>query len=204
MTSRAEHRDPDLYLASRSPRRAELLRTLGVGFALVDIDIDEAVAPGEVPRDYVLRLAREKAAAGRMLCAGRAPVLGADTSVVVDGAILGKPADEAELRYMLGRLAGRWHEVYTGVALAGQVPGEICVCTRVHMRAITTAEIRCYWASGEPRDKAGGYAVQGLGGAFVDRLEGSWSNVVGLPLVETAALLVAAGVPHALAPRREI
>ena len=201
MTLRADHRDPDLYLASRSPRRAELLRTLGVQFALLDIEIDETVRPGEPPKDYVLRLAREKAAAGRMLSAGRAPVLGADTSVVVDGEILGKPEDEQHLQRMLSRLSGRWHEVYTGVALAAAVPGAVCVCPRVRMRTLAAREIACYWASGEPADKAGGYAVQGLGGALVERLEGSYSNVVGLPLVETLALLSAARVPHALAPR---
>ena len=198
MSPRAEPRDPDLFLASRSPRRADFLRALGVRFALLDIEIDETAGRGEAAPDYVLRLAREKAAAGRILSAGRAPVLGADTSVVVDGDILGKPEDEADLMRILGRLSGRWHEVYTGVALAAPTPGEVCVCTRVRMRAIMPAEIRRYWESGEPRDKAGGYAVQGLGGAFVERVEGSCSNVVGLPLMETLALLAAAGVPHAL------
>ena len=191
---------PALWLASRSPRRAELLRTLGVAFTVLDLEIDEAVRAGEAPADYVARLANAKAAAGVALMPSPAPVLAADTSVVVDGEILGKPADRSAGLYMLDRLSGRGHTVLTGVALA--LPGGAChsvtVGTTVFMRALSSAEKAAYWASGEPLDKAGGYAVQGLGGALVSRIEGSYSNVVGLPLAETLALLSAAGVPHAL------
>lgn len=191
---------PALWLASRSPRRAELLRTLGVAFRVLDVEIDEAPRPGEAPADYVTRLAHGKAAAGVAAMRSPAPVLAADTTVVVDHEILGKPADRADGLRMLDRLAGREHTVLTGVALAlpdGTRRG-VTVATRVFMRALSSAGKAAYWASGEPLDKAGGYAVQGLGGALVTRLEGSYSNVVGLPLAETLALLDAAGVPHAL------
>ena len=192
---------PILWLASRSPRRAELLRTLGVQFAVLDLEIDESVREAEAPADYVARLARAKAAAGHAAMSTPAPVLAADTTVVVDGEILGKPHDRADGLRMLDRLAGRAHTVLTGVALAlpdGSYDG-VTVSTTVVMRVLSAGEKAAYWASGEPIDKAGGYAVQGLGGALVARIEGSYSNVVGLPLAETVALLSAAGVPHALA-----
>ena len=192
---------PALWLASRSPRRAELLRTLGVAFSVLDLEIDEAVRAGEAPTDYVARLANAKAAAGIAVMPSPAPVLAADTSVVVDGEIFGKPADRSAGLYMLDRLSGRGHTVLTGVALAlpGGARNGVTVCTTVFMRTLSSAEKAAYWASGEPLDKAGGYAVQGLGGALVSRIDGSYSNVVGLPLAETLALLSAAGVPHALA-----
>jgi len=124
------------------------------------------------------------------------PVLGADTTVSIDGLILGKPADLAQLRDMLGRLSGREHEVWSAVALVGSgEPLWRLSCTRVRFRPLHSAEIERYWQSGEPCDKAGGYAIQGLGAVFVERIEGSFSGVVGLPLAETAAMLVAAGVP---------
>ena len=191
---------PALWLASRSPRRAELLRTLGVAFAVLDLEVDEAVVPGEAPAAYVSRLAQAKAAAGRATMPSPAPVLAADTTVVVDTEILGKPRDRADGMRMLGRLAGRAHTVLTGVSLAlpDGAQQSVTVTTTVFMRPLKPAEIDAYWASGEPLDKAGGYAVQGLGGAFVTRLEGSYSNVVGLPLAETLGLLEAAGVRHAL------
>ena len=191
---------PTVWLASRSPRRAELLRTLGVRFAVLDLEIDESVRQHEAPEDYVARLARAKAAAGIAAMPAHAPVLAADTTVVVDGEILGKPRDRADGLRMLDQLAGRAHTVLTGVALA--LPdgswSTVTVCTSVVMRALSAAEKAAYWSSGEPLDKAGGYAVQGLGGALVARIDGSYSNVVGLPLAETLALLSAAGVPHAL------
>lgn len=190
---------PLLHLASRSPRRAELLRTLGVEFAIVDIDVDETPHVGEAPAAYVGRLARAKAAAGRVSAPPRAPVLAADTTVALDGEILGKPRDGADAARMLTRLSGRWHAVFTGVALDGVADASIVVETRVLFRPLGADEIARYWASGEPADKAGAYAVQGLGGAFVLRLDGSYSNVVGLPLAETLTLLDRAGVRHRLA-----
>lgn len=191
---------PALWLASRSPRRAELLRTLGVRFTPLDVEVDESLQPGEPAPDYVARLAQAKAAAGQRLAAPLAPVLAADTTVVCESQILGKPADRAEGLAMLSRLAGRWHEVFTGVVVASPAGGlhAATVCTRVRFRSLSAAEIEAYWASGEPADKAGGYGIQGLGGALVERIEGSYSNVVGLPLAETLALLNAARVPHRL------
>jgi septum formation protein len=204
---------PILHLASRSPRRAELLRTLGVDFAIIDVDVDETPHSGESPPAYVRRLALAKAAAGRARVAAGAPVLAADTTVVVDDDVLGKPRDGADAARMLAALSGRWHAVFTGVALdcvaAADAHGlekaavgaidSVVVATRVLFRTLRTDEIARYWASGEPADKAGAYAVQGLGGAFVRRLDGSFSNVVGLPLAETLALLERARIPHHLA-----
>jgi len=191
---------PALLLASRSPRRAEYLRLLGVDFAIVDVDVDETPHAHEAPRDYVERLARAKAAAGRARGGGGCPVLAADTTVVCGGVILGKPADAADARRILGQLSGRWHTVLTAVALAaGTVRGR-CVETAVLFRPLTPGEIDRYWASGEPADKAGAYGIQGLGGAFVSRIDGSHSNVVGLPLAETLELLNEFAIPHALGP----
>jgi septum formation protein len=189
---------PALWLASRSPRRAALLATLGVDFSVLDVEVDETPLPGEAAAAYVCRLARAKALAGQLHAPSAAPVLAADTTVVLDGALLGKPGDAAEAQRMLRGLAGRWHEVLTGVALAHTRLEVTCVTTRVCFRALSDAEIACYIASGEPFDKAGAYAIQGLGAALVDRLEGSHANVVGLPLVETLILLRAAQVPTAL------
>lgn len=189
---------PALWLASRSPRRAALLETLGVAFAVLDVEVDETPFPGEIPGDYVVRLARAKASAGRASAVSPAPVLAADTSVVLNGEILGKPANPDDARRMLRRLSGGWHEVQTGVALAHAALVTVRVSTRVQFRALTETEIDCYVASGEPADKAGAYGIQGLGGALVARIEGSYPNVVGLPLAETLALLRAAGVPTAL------
>jgi len=192
-----------LLLASRSPRRAELLRLLGVDFETVAVDFDERVLPGETARAYVARVALGKAAA-----AGHREraVLAADTCVCCDGEIFGKPADYAAARAMLGRLAGRWHEVLTAVVLRapGRSPALEVVVTRVEFVALDEATIARYWASGEPADKAGAYGIQGLGGALVRRIEGSYGAVVGLPLAETAALLRAAGIAHALAPAEDV
>lgn len=190
---------PLLYLASRSPRRAELLRTLGVEFSVVDVEIDETPRADEVPAAYVQRLACAKAAAGRTRVPLDAPVLAADTTVVLAHEILGKPRDAADAARMLSRLSGRWHAVFTGVALARATADCVVVETRVLFRPLHADEIARYWASGEPADKAGAYAVQGLGGAFVLRLDGSYSNVVGLPLAETITLLDRAGIGHRLA-----
>ncbi|MBU3672586.1 MAG: septum formation inhibitor Maf [Sinobacteraceae bacterium] len=194
---------PVLCLASASPRRRELLWQIGVPHLVQPADLDERCAPNESPADYVARLARAKAQAihaARTREASHAvadlPVLGADTTVSIDGLILGKPADRAALHAMLGRLSAREHEVWSAVALVGASGVDTRLsCTRVKFRALQAAEIDRYWQSGEPCDKAGGYAIQGLGAVFVERIEGSFSGVVGLPLAETAAMLVAAGVP---------
>ncbi|WP_111414294.1 Maf family protein [Billgrantia lactosivorans] len=183
-----------LCLASASPRRRELLASIGVSVEVRPVDIDETPLPDEGPEAYVSRLAREKATAGRRLTT--LPTLGSDTAVVCDGRILGKPADRAEAAAMLRLLSGRGHEVLTGVAVTG--PAGVlgaCVTTRVFMRRIEESEVAAYWATGEPADKAGGYAIQGLAAVFVERIEGSHSAVVGLPLFETARLLVRQGVP---------
>ena len=191
--------DAILCLASASPRRRELLMQIGVPHLAQPADLDETPLVGEAPADYVERLARAKAQAvwreRRAAGALRLPVLGADTTVTIDNHVLGKPADETALQAMFERLSGREHEVWSAVALANE-RGTVSrrSCTRVKFRVITPAQVARYWASGEPRDKAGGYAIQGLGALFVERIEGSYSGVVGLPLFETAVLLVAAGI----------
>lgn len=185
-----------LYLASASPRRRELLTQIGAPFKLLSVNIDETPRSGESPESYVQRLAREKALAGRaLLGADAVAVLGADTTVVVDDRILGKPADRDEGLQMLEALSGREHRVMTAVALASREACEVRLVTSVvRFRTIAASEAAAYWASGEPCDKAGGYAIQGWGAVFVVELRGSYSGVVGLPLCETAELLDAAGV----------
>ncbi|ELY7391596.1 septum formation inhibitor Maf [Cronobacter universalis] len=180
----------DLYLASGSPRRQELLGMLGVTFERLVPGVEEQRAPQEAPQDYVTRLARDKARAGVALAARDLPVLGADTIVVLDGDVLEKPRDAAHAADMLRRLSGQTHEVMTAVALADkQRVRERLVITRVTFRALTAQDIAAYVESGEPMDKAGAYGIQGLGGCFVRRIEGSYHAVVGLPLVETWELL---------------
>lgn len=185
----------DLVLASASPRRRELLTRVGVRHAVRVADVDESTRPGEAPAAYVERLARAKALAV-MPQAGGLPVLGADTTVVLDGDILGKPADAADAARLLRRLAGREHRVLTAVAVRA---GERCLSrlseTRVWFRALDDATVARYVATGEPMDKAGGYGIQGFGAALVARIDGSYSGVVGLPLAETCELLDAFGVP---------
>jgi septum formation protein len=185
-----------VLLASASPRRAELLRQMGIPFEvrLPDAPVDETPRAGEVPPDYVERLAREKALAVSRLEPARV-TLGADTTVVVDGRILGKPANAADGIAMLLALQNRVHEVCTGVAVAagGRVQSA-AVVTRVRFRAIRRAEAAAYWRTGEGADKAGGYGIQGIGGIFVADIRGSYGAVVGLPLLETEALLREFGV----------
>jgi septum formation protein len=189
-------RTTDLILASASPRRRELLERIGLVLEIVPADLDESVQPGEAAADYARRIAAAKcdavaggAAAGRALA-----VLAADTTVVVDGEILGKPAGDAAGRAMLTRLAGRRHEVVTAYTIRlGARRLARAVTTLVSMRALQPAEIDAYVASGEGRDKAGGYAVQGIAGAFVTELRGSLTNVIGLPLAEVLADLQALG-----------
>ncbi|EKM5065907.1 septum formation inhibitor Maf [Cronobacter turicensis] len=180
----------DLYLASGSPRRQELLGMLGVTFERLVPGVEEQRAPQEAPQDYVTRLARDKARAGVALATRDLPVLGADTIVVLNGDVLEKPRDAAHAAEMLRRLSGQTHEVMTAVALADkQRVRERLVMTRVMFRALTARDIAAYVESGEPMDKAGAYGIQGLGGCFVRRIEGSYHAVVGLPLVETWELL---------------
>ena len=187
-----------LYLASGSPRRRELLTQIGVPFSPLSVPIDENSLPEEPPRAYVERLARAKAQAGLAALAdpGDAVVLGADTAVILDGRILGKPLDRDEAVATLSALSGREHLVLTAVALAStsRVAARV-VGTRVRFRLLTGAEIEAYWATGEPRDKAGSYAIQGLAAVFVSQLHGSYSAVVGLPLGETAELLAEFAIP---------
>ncbi len=180
-----------LFLASASPRRRELLTQIGVPFELLSITLDETPLPAERPEAYVQRLAREKALVGWAAVGDDSvAVLGADTTVVIDQRILGKPADRAEGLLMLESLSDREHHVLTAVALATRGACEVrLVTSRVRFRRIERAEAEAYWASGEPCDKAGGYAIQGWGAVFVAELRGSYSAVVGLPLCETAQLL---------------
>ena len=188
--------DFHLYLASASPRRAELLEQIGVRYRQMSPDVDERVLPGESPSDYVKRLALTKAQAGRAgLSSGDThPVLGADTAVVVDGEIFGKPRDRDDGLRMLARLSGRCHEVYSAVALVGRISDVRCNVSKVCFRELSAEEILTYWQTGEPADKAGSYAVQGMGAMFIERLEGSYSGVMGLPLFETGSLLLGEGI----------
>ncbi len=185
-----------VYLASQSPRRRELLGQIGVSHAVIAVDLDEAPRPGEVPEDYARRVALDKARAGRAATPdSRVPVLAADTLVTLDGRILGKPRDAEEAAAMLGLLSGRTHRVLSAVALIGAEERLALSESQVSFRAIPDWEARAYWATGEPADKAGGYAIQGLGALFVRELRGSYSGVMGLPLHETALLLAEEGIP---------
>jgi septum formation protein len=220
---------PVLCLASISPRRQELLAQIGVPHVVAGADIDETVLPGEGPRDYVARMAREKALAtwsrgpkvtpfGPRSKAPQAtfdnrtrrpkvtpfgprsealPVLAADTTVVLDDILYGKPRDRSDGIAMLGELSGRTHEVLTAVALADERGVALRLSSSaVRFRKLTLEECAAYWETGEPSDKAGGYAIQGFGAVFIESLNGSYSGVMGLPLFETAELLRAAGVPY--------
>ncbi len=182
----------NIVLASTSPRRQELLEQIGVQFATAAIDIDESIVEGETPLDYVVRLAREKALAAVSHFPQQTVIVAADTTVTIDGHILGKPANRDDAFTMWDLLSGRTHQVMTGVAVAylGQVQ-TVIVQTDVEFLSLTHEQMQNYWDSGEPIGKAGGYAIQGLGALFVPRIQGSYSNVVGLPLVETVALITA-------------
>ena len=187
---------PAVWLASSSPRRRELLRQIGVQFDLVSANIDETPEPNEDPGHYVIRLASAKAQVGLTALGEEveAPVLGADTAVVLGGTILGKPTDEREAIAQLQLLSGRSHEVYCAVALANPSPTAVCVTSEVWFKTLAEEEIERYVATQESMDKAGSYAIQGYAAAFITRLEGSYSAVMGLPLFETAELLSARGV----------
>lgn len=185
-----------VYLASGSPRRRELLVQIGVSFQLVAAAVDEEVLPGEPPPVYVTRLAAAKADAGweKSRDAAGIPVLAADTAVVLDGAILGKPSNQQEAGGMLQQLSGRTHAVLTAVALRTHDGIQSRVSrSEVTFRHIAAGETLAYWESGEPRDKAGAYAIQGRAAIFISELRGSYSGVMGLPLFETAELLSQAG-----------
>lgn len=194
-----------LILASQSPRRKMLLGQLGYQFSTLVADIDESVSDHESAKDYVLRLAQEKAIAIfntlTLKQQKQSLVLGADTCVVIDGIILGKPANEAECIETLLRLENKEHQVLTAIAVAAfeavdtaDVRSKI-IETHVRFKALTLNEIKRYWQTGEPCDKAGSYAIQGIGGQFVTTINGSYSAVVGLPLYETAMLLAKSGLP---------
>ena len=199
---------PKIWLASKSPRRQELLSQIGVEFDVLRLreasgrtpDVLEVAHDGEPALHYVERIARTKANVGWQSMVARGletrPVLGADTEVILDGEVFGKPADERAAKAMLARLSGRTHEVVTAVALRWKDDTHFAMSTsKVTLAPLTKSAIAAYVASGEPFDKAGGYGIQGRAAAFVTRLDGSYSGVMGLPLAETAALLSRAGFP---------
>jgi len=196
-----------IYLASKSPRRRELLRQIGVDFELLLLreqtprgpDVTEHVLPGEAARDYVARVTCEKAACAATIMQTRKlpprPILAADTTVVIDDQILGKPADFAEASAMLRALSGRSHEVLTSIAiLHDDQLSQVTQCSEVVFSSITEQEIAAYCATREPYDKAGGYGIQGSAGAFISHIAGSYTGIMGLPLYETAQLLKQAGI----------
>jgi septum formation protein len=187
-----------LYLASKSPRRRELLAQLSLVFECIEGSVDESVLDGETPQDYVLRLATAKAVSGQDNLAtvpSHIPILGSDTSVEIDNQILGKPRDEQEAVAMLARLSGNSHMVYTAVAIKhNRDIKSVCCATKVFFAAMTASQINSYVATGEPMDKAGAYGIQGLGGRYIKKIEGSYTSVVGLPLYETSMLLTECGV----------
>jgi septum formation protein len=181
-----------IYLASGSPRRRELLAQIGVSYQILSVAVDETPLAGEDPSHYVSRLALAKARAGHasLQCLALRPVLGADTSVAVDGTILGKPRDRTEGLAMLAALSGRTHRVLSAVALvAGAREATRVQESQVRFRPLTASECQAYWDTGEPADKAGAYAIQGRAAAFIIELIGSYSGVMGLPLFETSELL---------------
>ncbi|WP_266169571.1 Maf family protein [Dyella subtropica] len=184
-----------LYLASQSPRRRQLLEQIGIAFTPVDVDVPEQRAVGESPIDYVSRVARDKAQAGRAGLANGAVVLSADTEVVLDDEVFGKPADAADATAMLRRLSGRTHETISVVwAVQGdRAESETCV-SRVRFAALSDEDIAAYVASGEPFGRAGAYAIQGRGATLIEHLEGSFTGVMGLPVFETARLLRSFGI----------
>jgi len=190
-----------LYLASQSPRRRQLLEQVGIRFDTIEVDVPEARAPGEPPADYVSRVAREKAGAGLLKLTGVADavVLGADTEVVLDDEVFGKPVDAAHATAMLRRLAGRSHKAISAVwcVSAGREERALSV-SEVTFAALSEAAIAAYVASGEPTGRAGAYAIQGSAAAFISRLSGSYSGVMGLPLFETVELLRRFGIGPAV------
>ena len=194
---------PVLHLASSSPRRGAILERMGLEFTAGGVDIDERQHAGESPDNMVVRLAIEKANAATY--PPETVIIGADTTVVLDGEVFGKPRDEADGLRMLAALSGRSHDVMTGVAvLSGQAVHSALSVTAVKFREIGPDEALEYWQSGEPGDKAGAYAIQGLAAAFVESVNGSYTGVVGLPVLETARLLQAAGIEPAAGLKDEL
>lgn len=192
-----KQRTPQIHLASSSVRRQALLDQIGIGYTLIAIDMPEIIGRDETPTDFVQRMAVSKARLGLAQCgtANSLPVLAADTIVTLDDRIImGKPIDEADAHRMLSALSGAWHQVLTAVTLAHDRYETRLSVSNVRFRKISDTEKRAYWLSGEPRDKAGGYAIQGLGATFVEHLDGSFSGVMGLPLYETALLLNTFGI----------
>lgn len=183
-----------IILASASPRRSELLNQIGIRHVIHVVDIDETPLPHESALVYVERVAAEKSAACRALRNDDLPVLAADTTVVVDGMILGKPRDIEHAVDMLMQLSGRTHQVYSAVSLRGNQHWQAVSISEVRFRSLTRDEIVAYWQTGEPCDKAGAYAIQGLGSVFIETISGSFSGVMGLPLYETAELLAKQGI----------
>lgn len=195
------HAEPSIYLASQSPRRRELLQQIGVKHQVIGANVLEVPRQQETPGDYVQRLAREKAEAGyaSVLVAGLPvkPVLGADTIVVINNEILEKPRDADHAALMLRKLAGTEHQVMTAVAMIMEEKCKLKLSvTQVVFRPLAEEEILAYWNTGEPRDKAGAYAIQGLGAVFVQQIQGSYTGVVGLPIEQTVALLGEFGIPY--------
>lgn len=183
-----------LVLASASPRRSELLNQIGIAHVIQAVDIDETPWPHESPMAYVERVATEKSAACRSLRDDDLPVLAADTSVICDGKILGKPDNLQHAVEMLSLLSGRTHQVYSAVSLRGHHHWQALSVSEVTFKSLSQAEIVAYWQTGEPHDKAGAYAIQGLGSVFIRSITGSFSGVMGLPLFETAQLLAKQGI----------
>jgi len=182
----------DIILASASPRRAELLSQIGISYQIQAVDIDESSLPNETPEALVQRLAREKSCAVKN---AQIPVLGSDTLGVLDGELLVKPLDYQHALSMLSTMSGRWHEILTAVAITYSGETKLKLNrNRVLFRQISNEEILAYWKSGEPQDKAGAYAIQGLGACFIERIEGSYSGIMGLPLFETSQLLEQFGI----------
>jgi len=183
-----------IILASASPRRKELLDQIKVIYEVYPVDLDETPKPNENPLDYVQRVAAEKSATCVAQLNPSVPVLAADTSVILNGVIMGKPKDQRDALAMLMQLSGKTHQVYTALSLRGREHSQVVSKTDVTFRTLTEQEILTYWQTGEPLDKAGSYAIQGLGGVFVESIKGSFSGVVGLPLFETAQLLSKQGI----------
>lgn len=186
-----------LILASASPRRKELLDQIGVRYIVHPVDIDETPKDREVAMDYVYRVAAEKSAACASKVTCSLPILAADTSVVLDGQIMGKPKNREHAMTMLNQLSGKTHSVYSAVSLRSQCENNYFQAlskTEVKFRKISNEEIQSYWDTGEPEGKAGAYAIQGLASVFVESIKGSFSGVVGLPLFETAELLLKQGI----------
>jgi septum formation protein len=183
-----------IILASASPRRKELLDQIKVTYKVHPVDLDETPLPNEMPLDYVQRLAAEKSGLCKAQLNTETPVLAADTTVILGDLIMGKPKDQADALTMLTQLSGKTHLVYSAISLRGREHSQALSITEVTFRRLTEGEILDYWYSGEPLDKAGSYAIQGIGSTFVESIKGSYSGVVGLPLFETAQLLSKQGI----------